>query len=84
MAYKHLKVIFNVKAILGEEQQSYYLTQSWGNKGVHAFPKHINLKVKVIARPEFEQAYCKASIQHFSHCATGTPLNVIEYYIPTP
>ena len=34
--------LFNAKAILVEEQQWYYLTHSWRDKEVHAFPKGIN------------------------------------------
>ena len=45
------------KAILLEEQQRYYLTHSWENKGVNTFPKGICPKVNVIARPEYELAY---------------------------
>ena len=33
-----LKGLFNPKAILVEEQQWYYLTHSWEDKRVHAFP----------------------------------------------
>ena len=29
-------------------------SHSWGNKGVHAFPKDISLKLNVIVRLEFE------------------------------
>ena len=38
-----------------------------GNKGVHAFPKGISLKVNLIARLEFELAYFEAAVQLFSH-----------------
>ena len=47
MAYQLFR-LFNAKAILLEEQQWYYLTHSWQNKGVHTFPKGICLKVNVI------------------------------------
>ena len=42
------------KSILLEEQELYYLTQSWEDKGVRTFTKNICLKVDVIARQEFE------------------------------
>ena len=37
--------LFNAKAILLEEQEWYYLTHSWWDKGVHTFPKGICPKV---------------------------------------
>ena len=43
--YINLRVLFNVKAILVEEQKWYYLSHSLGNKGVHAFPNGISPKV---------------------------------------
>ena len=33
-----LRGLFNAKDILEEEKQWYYLTYSWRDKGVHAFP----------------------------------------------
>ena len=49
---------FNGKAILVEEQQCYYLTDSREeNKGVRAFPKGNSPKMNVIARVGFEPAY---------------------------
>ena len=36
------------------EQQRYYLTHSWEDKGVHAFPQGISLKVNIIAQLKFE------------------------------
>ena len=38
----------------------------------HTFPKCINPKVNFIARLEFELAFFKATVQYFSHYATGT------------
>ena len=52
MAYQPLW-LFNAKAILLEEQQWYYLTHSWEDKGVHTFLKSICLRVNVIARLSF-------------------------------
>ena len=46
--------LFNAKYILPEEQL-YYLTHSWEDKGVHTFPKGICLKMNVIAWLEFER-----------------------------
>ena len=37
-----------------EQQWYYYLIHSWGDKGVHPFPKDFSLKVNVIAWLEFE------------------------------
>ena len=39
----------NAKAILLEKQKWYYLTHSWEDKGVHAFPKGICFKLNVAA-----------------------------------
>ena len=44
----HLRLL-NVKAILVEEQQGYYLTQSWRDKGLHAFSEIITPKGNIIA-----------------------------------
>ena len=43
----HTKVhgLFNIKAILKDEKQWYYLNQCRRNKGVHIFPKDINSKL---------------------------------------
>ena len=46
------------------------------NKEFHPFSKVIISKVNVIAWLEFELAYFKAIVQHFSHYAMGTPLFV--------
>ena len=37
-----------------EEQQWYYLSHNWQNKGAYTFLKDISLKMNVIARLEFE------------------------------
>ena len=55
--------LFNAKAILAEEQQEYYLIHSWGNKGVHAFPKGISPKVIIIVWLEFKITYFKVAVQ---------------------
>ena len=46
--------LFDAKSILLEEQQRYYLTHRWEDKGVHTFSKGICPKVIVKARLEFE------------------------------
>ena len=61
---------FNAKAILREEQQWYYLTRNWEDKGVHTFPKGICPNVNVIARREFELAYYDSVDQRFNHYTT--------------
>ena len=42
------------------------------DKGVHAFPKGISLKVNVIAWLEFELTYYDVTVQHVSHIAMET------------
>ena len=49
----NLNRLFNAKAILVEEQQWYYLTQSQADKEVHTFPKSIGQKVNIIVQLEF-------------------------------
>ena len=65
--------LFNAKAIILEEQQRYYLTHSWEDKGVHTFPKSICPKVNVIARLEYELAYYDPAVHCFNHYTTRTP-----------
>ena len=57
------------------EQQWYYLTHSWEDKGVHTFPQGICPKVNVIERLEFELAYYDSAIHRFNHYTTRTPPN---------
>ena len=54
--------LLNVKSILVEEQQRYYLTYNKLDKRVHTFSKGINLKVNVTARMEFELIYYEAAL----------------------
>ena len=56
--------LFNVKAILLEEQYGYYLTHRWEDEGVHTFPKVICSKVNVIARLENELAYYDSAVHY--------------------
>ena len=51
------------KPSLQKKQQWYYLTHNWQNKGVHAFPKGINMNVNIIVQLELELAYFEAAIQ---------------------
>ena len=46
--------LFNVKAILIDDQLWQYLTHNLGYKDIHTFSKGINSKVNVIVRLEFE------------------------------
>ena len=71
MAYQPSRV----KTIFVGEQQWYYLTHSWGDKGVHTTLKNICPKVNVIARLEFELAYYHVAVQHISHYAIA-PLEI--------
>ena len=52
--YINLCGLFNTKVIFVEEQQWYYLTNSWEDKEVHTFSKGISPKVNVIAWLEFK------------------------------
>ena len=68
--------LFNAKAILLlEEQQRYYLTHSWEDKGVHTFPKGICLKVNIIVRLEYELTYYDSAVHRFNHYTTRTSPN---------
>ena len=69
--------LFNAKFILQEEQLWYYLTHSWEDKGVHAFPKGIFPKVNVIARLEYELAYYDSAVHRFNPYTTRTPPAVL-------
>ena len=73
MAYQLLFRLFNVKAILLEEQLWYYLTHSWEDEGVHTFPKGICPKVNVIVRLEYELAYYDSAVHRFNHYTPRTP-----------
>ena len=65
--------LFNAKALLLEEQQWYYLTHSWEDKGVQTFPKSICPKLNVIARLEYELTYYDSAVHRFNHYTTRTP-----------
>ena len=52
----------------------YSSSPSWGNHGVHVFPKGISPNVNVIARLKFEHAYMDVAVQHVNHNITGTTL----------
>ena len=67
-------VFFNAKTILEGEPRGYYLSHSWGNKGIPTFTKDIILKVNIIAWLELELADFEAAVQHFNHYAIGTHL----------
>ena len=71
--YINLCRLFNAKAILLEEQQWYYVTHSWEDKGVHTFPKSICPKVNVIARVDFELPHNNSAVHRFNHYTTRTP-----------
>ena len=48
-------------------------TQSWDDKGVHAFPKGICPKVNIIAWLGFELAYYDSVDHRFNHYTTKAP-----------
>ena len=55
----------------------YYLTYSWRNKGGFiSFPRSMSLKLSVIMWLEFELTYYDVAVQHFSHYAMGTTLQI--------
>ena len=74
MAYQLFLGYLMPKPLLREEQQWYYLTHSWEDKGVHTFPKGICPKVNVVARLEYELAYYDSAVHRFNHYPTRTPL----------
>ena len=64
--------LFNAKAITVEEQLRYYLTHSWGDKGVHILPKGICPNVNEMVRLEFELACYNILVQQVSLYTTRT------------
>ena len=52
---------------------TYYLTHSREDKGVHTFPKGICPKVNIIVRLEYELAYNDSAVHRFNHYTTRTP-----------
>ena len=60
----NLRGLFNAKAFLLGEQQCSFLTHSWEDMGVQAFPKGISLKVNVIAWLEFELTHYDVAVQY--------------------
>ena len=58
--------LFNVKAIIEEEQLWYYFIYSWEEKKVYTFPESISPKVNVILQLDFELSYLVAAVQHLS------------------
>ena len=54
-----------------------YFIHKRREKGVHAFPKRISPKVKIIAHLEFELTYYDFIVQLFNHNATETSLWVL-------
>ena len=76
--------LFNARTILLEEQQWYYLTHSWEDKGVHTFPKGICPKVNVLARPEYELAYYDSAVHRFNNYTTRTSSSKFDGVKYTP
>ena len=65
--YFNLRGLLNTKVNLSKEEQWYYLTHNWLNKGFNTFFMCINQNVNAIAWLKFELAYFEATVQHFSH-----------------
>ena len=59
------------------EQKWFYFTHSW--EVIRTFAKDINQKENVVAWLSFEFAYYYLAVQHFSYCATETPLSASKY-----
>ena len=72
-------MLFNAKAILVEEYQWYYLTQSWGNKKFQIYPKDISPKVNVSARQEFELTYYDVTVRSVNHYTSTLYLCIYIY-----
>ena len=47
-----------------KNKQRYYLTHSWGYKGVHTYPKVRSPKMNEMVRLEFELGYFEAQVHH--------------------
>ena len=71
--------LFNTKAIVQEERLWCYLTNSWGDKRVHTFPKGVCPIMNVIAWLEYELAYYDSAIHRFNHYTTRTPPVPLEF-----
>ena len=63
-----------------EEQLWYYLTHNQKDKGVHAFPMGIFLKVSVIVRLEFELAYYDSAVQRFLLVGKHAPVESLQEF----
>ena len=63
---------FRAKAYLVKQEQC-YLTHSYGDKEVYTSSKGISRKVNAVGFRDFELTYYDVTVQHFSHCAKGTP-----------
>ena len=55
---------------------------AWENKGVHAFPKHISLKVNIITWVDFKFAYYNVIVQQISCYAMRAPLHyfILQFF----
>ena len=73
--YINIQGLFNAKVILVEELLWYALTDSWGDKWLHTFPKGISMKVNLIDRLDFDHAYHHVTIQQVCYYTTGTLLS---------
>ena len=73
MVYQPFFWFFNAKAMLVKEEQWYYLTHSWRDKGIPIFLKGIRPNVNVITQLEFELTYYDAAVQLVSYYTMGTP-----------
>ena len=62
--YINLWGLFDAKDSIIDEQQGYYLTNSWGGDNeIHTFLKYISPKVNIIALLEIELAYFEAIVR---------------------
>ena len=72
LCFNGIRGLFNAKAILLEEQQWFYLTNNWEDKGVHTFPTGIYPKVNVIVQLKYKLAYYDSAVHRFNHYTTRT------------
>ena len=55
------------KYLLNNTSLLHHSTHSWEDNRVHTFPKGIGPKVNVIARLEYELAYCDSAVHRLNH-----------------
>ena len=64
-----------------DDEEWYFLTHRWEDKGVYNFAKVFYRKMIVRGRHEFEQVYFYSTVQHFYHYTAGTHIVIPENLI---